>query len=68
MKRPHRTVILSWVSISLILKCAAEILKIGLQIKIKRLKIFLNRYFCMGKLLAREVTIFPEKIKVLIFY
>ena len=24
---------------------------------------FLNRDFCMEKLLAREVTIFPEKIK-----
>ena len=24
---------------------------------------FLNRGFCMEKLLAREVTIFPEKIK-----
>ena len=24
---------------------------------------FLNRDFCMEKLLAREVTIYPEKIK-----
>ena len=24
-----------------------------------------NRDFCMEKLLAREVTIFPEKIKIL---
>ena len=24
---------------------------------------FLNRHFCMEKLLAREATIFPEKIK-----
>ena len=30
---------------------------------------FLNRDFCMEKLLAREVTIFPEKNKkVLKFY
>ena len=29
---------------------------------------YLNRDFCMEKLLAREVTIFPEKIKVLKFY
>ena len=30
---------------------------------------FLNRDFYMEKLLAREVTIFPEKnLKVLIFY
>ena len=29
---------------------------------------FLSRDFCMEKLLPREVTIFPEKIKALIFY
>ena len=26
---------------------------------------FLNRDFCMEKLLAREVTIFPEKFKTI---
>ena len=29
---------------------------------------FLDRDFCMEKLLAKEVTIFLEKLKVLIFY
>ena len=28
----------------------------------------LNRDFCMEKLLAREVTIFPEKNKIVKFY
>ena len=60
---PHTHIILSWFSIPLVLKCAANILKIGLQIKIKRPNMCLNRNFCMKKLLAREVTIFPEKIR-----
>ena len=34
VKHPHTNVILSWFSIPLVLKCAAKILKIGLQIKI----------------------------------
>ena len=38
-------------------------LEIGLQIKILRPKMCLNRDFCMEKLLAREVTIFLEKTK-----
>ena len=42
---PHTNIILSWFSIPLVLKCAAKILKIGLQIKIKHLKMFLNRDF-----------------------
>ena len=56
----HTNIILPWFSIPLVLKCAAKILKIGSQIKIYRPKMFLNRDFCMEKLLAREVTIFPE--------
>ena len=35
-------------------------LKIGLQITSERPKIFLNSDFCMEKLLASEVTIFPD--------
>ena len=63
MNHAPTNIILSWFSIPLVLKCAAEILKIGLQINIKRPKMCLNRDFYMEKLLAREVTIFPEKIK-----
>ena len=36
-------------------------MKIGLEIKIEPLKLFLSRDFCMEKLLPREVTIFPGK-------
>ena len=34
VNHPHTIIILSWFSIPLVLKCAAKILKIGLQIKI----------------------------------
>ena len=34
VNHPHTNIILSWFSILLVLKCAAKILKIGLQIKI----------------------------------
>ena len=34
VKHPHTCIILPWLSIPLVLKCAAQILKIGLQIKI----------------------------------
>ena len=62
-------IILSLFSIPLVLKCATKMLKIGLQIKIKGSKMFLNRDFCMEKLSAREVTIFPKKkIKNFLFY
>ena len=60
MTHPHSNIILSLFSIPLVLKCAAKILKIGLQIKLKRPKMFLSRVFCMERLLPREVTIFPE--------
>ena len=40
VNHPHTNIILSWFSIPLVLKCAAKILKIGLQIKILRPKIF----------------------------
>ena len=63
MTNPHSNIILSLISSPLVLKCAAKILKIGLQIKIKRPKMFLSGDFCMEKLLPREATIFPEKIK-----
>ena len=33
VKHPHTRIILSWLSIPLVLKCAAKCLKIGLQIK-----------------------------------
>ena len=65
---PHSNIILSLFSIPLVWKCAAKMLKIGLQIKISCPKKFLSRIFCMEKLLRREVTIFPEKKKALIFY
>ena len=45
MKYPHTSIILSWFSIPLVLKCAAKILKIGLQIKIQCPKTFLDRNF-----------------------
>ena len=61
MKHPHTNIILSRFRIPLVLKCAANILKIGLQIKIECQKMFLNRDFCTEKLLAREVPIFLEK-------
>ena len=57
MKYPY----LIMIQHSLVLKCATKSLKIGLKIKIKRPKMFLNMDFCMENLLAREVTIFPEK-------
>ena len=63
MTHPHLNIILSLFSIPLVLKCEANILKIGCQIKILRPKKFLSRDFCREKLLPREVTIFPEKIK-----
>ena len=63
VNHPHKNIILSWFNIPLVLKCAAKILKIGMQIKIYHPKMFLNRDFCMEILLAREVTIFPEKNK-----
>ena len=63
VNHPHTHIILSRLRIPLVLKCAAKILKIGIQIKIEHPKLFLNRGFCMEKLLAREVTIFLEKIK-----
>ena len=63
MTRPHSNIILSLFSIPLVLKCAAKILKIGLQINIQRPKMLLSRDFCIEKLLPREVTIFPEKNK-----
>ena len=34
VNHPHTNIILSWLSIPLVLKCAAELLKIGLQIQI----------------------------------
>ena len=40
-------------------------MKIDLQIKMLRQKMFLKIDFCMEKLLAKEVTIFPEIIKSL---
>ena len=63
MIHPHSNIILPLFSIPLVLKCAAKILKIDLQIKIQRPKMFLSRDFCMEKLLLREITIFAEKIK-----
>ena len=63
VNHPHRSIILSRFSMPLVLKCAARILEIGLQINTKRPKMFLNRDFCMEKLFAREVTIFLGKIK-----
>ena len=65
MKHHRANIILSVFSIPFVLKCAAKILKIGLQIKIKRQKLFLNRDFCMGKSVAREVIIFLKKFKSL---
>ena len=41
VNHPHTNITLSWFSISLFLKYAANILKIGLQIKIKRPQMFL---------------------------
>ena len=35
----------------------------GAGVTTERPKMFLNRDFCIEKLLAREVTIFPEKNK-----
>ena len=63
MNHPHTNISLSWFSIPLVLKCAAKILNIGLQIEIERPKMCLIRDFCMEKLLAREVIIFLEKNK-----
>ena len=57
VNHPHTNIILSRFSIPLVLKCAAK----NLENRIT--KMFLNRDFCMEKLLAREVTIFPEKNK-----
>ena len=45
VKHPHTSIILSWLSTPLVLKCATKILKIGLQIKIWCPKMFLNRDF-----------------------
>ena len=45
MKRPHTNIILSLFSIHVVLKCAAKVRKIGLQIKIQCPKMFLNRDF-----------------------
>ena len=61
MIHPHSIIILSLFSIPLVLKCAAKVLKICLQIKNKLQKMFLSRDFCLEKLLPREDTIFPEK-------
>ena len=41
----HASITWSWFCIPLVLKCAAKILKIGLQIKIQCPKMFLNRDF-----------------------
>ena len=65
MKHPHTNIILSLSNIHFVLKCAAKSLKIGLLIQNLRPKMFLNRDFCIEKLLAWEVTIFPEKEKQL---
>ena len=62
MTQPHSNIILSLFSIALVLKCAAKKkMKIGLQIKIKRPKMFLNSDFCTEKLLTKEGNIFSEK-------
>ena len=45
VKHLYTCTILSWLSIPLVLKCAAKILKIGLQIKILCPKMSLNRVF-----------------------
>ena len=45
VNHPHTNIILSWVNIPLVLKCAANILKIGLQIKIWCPKMLLHRDF-----------------------
>ena len=67
LNHPHKNIILSWLRIPLVLKCAAKILKIGLQIKMYRPNMFLNRDFCMVKL-QRKSPFSREKIKVLKFY
>ena len=54
VNHPHTNIILSWLSIPLVLKCAAKKLKIGLQIGLDIVecpKMFLNRDFA----LAREI-------------
>ena len=51
-----------------VLKSATKILKIGSQIKILCKKIFLNRVFSIVKLPVREITILPEKSKLIIFH
>ena len=50
-------------------KSAAKFLKIGLKVKILGHKIILNRAFCIVKMSARKVTIFPgQKSKLIVFH
>ena len=49
MRHSHKVIILSLFSIPLVLKCAAQILKIGSYIKNYRPKMFLNRDFASSR-------------------
>ena len=61
LKHPFKNKTLSSFFFPKVLKRAAKVLKIGSQIKHLRPKMILTRTFCIVKMLAREVTIFPEK-------
>ena len=52
LKHHNTNTVLSLFSIPFVLKCAAKILKVGLQIKKVMSKCVLNKDFCMGKVLA----------------
>ena len=68
MTHPHSNIIASLFNIPFVLKCAAKILKISLQIKIEHPKMFLCWEFCMEKLLPRKSLFSQKKLNALIFY
>ena len=67
LKHPLTNLILAAFYIPKVLKSAAKIMEIGSKIKIQRPKIIWTWAFSIVKMLPREVTIFPEKNKILNF-
>ena len=61
MTHLHLIIILSLFSIPLVLKCAANILKICLQIKTLRPKMFLSRDCLHGEIVTKGSHYFPGK-------
>ena len=68
LKHPLTNRTVSSFYIPKVLKSAAKIMEIGLRIKIKGPIIIWTRAFSIVKMLPGEVTIFPQKIKFLIFH